>query len=912
MMLAMTCVLAGILSAKESVRLYSHAEDPRRNPDYTRHHVKPPDPDLLGHRVHFGSLRGMGYGIYKELLDQFVDRDRLGDIIWANYNMLDRPDLADRVAELKRRGLFLFDMWGFVPGCETPDRAGSHGIPNAARELFERELGDHWLGMDNGEYDGNYIHGWADLAMPFGGNRVERYLEFQNFFERFHQLQGNKLATTLSLNFGHYFLKEGCFTMIGAESGQCLPNAQLFYSFIRGAGKQYGVPWHAAISIFNRWGWKVYQEDMRTLPPEKYGPGATKGTSLALLKRLVYQQLFGNCSVIGLEGSHYITTKKDGDVLSPIGRLQRRAMDWYDRNGDPGILQTPVALMFDFYQGWTFPRHQYKHEIFRVWGMQPYDEGDHFADGVLEMLYPGYADSGYFRDERGFLSPTPYGDIADCILSDTAAWQLDRYGVVVLVGKITPGAEMRDTLSLYAARGGHLVMTAGNARSLFPNGLPKGKVTVLPGGEWGVEEKPQCAVPVNYFKTARIALPRPHPLKPETRAALDGIFRSQRLFAASDDDAANGLSIMSCRRARGDWTLCVLNETWEEKPLAIRSIAAGRIVSMEELPADASERNDIGFGYDGSTNLVIGADSPSRIAGGAVRLFRVKTEEGDGVADMPELRPVPNSSRNVFVLRGNASIKETILRRPTFFRNYGGVMVDWRYLAQRSLEQVERERNWIAIQGLDVLVDLSSGLNLFPDLRLSDNCPEERERTDKALADLICKMSLIGAKDLVVAKHVNPELGMKPEVAAANQYEGLRRLCRDAAAKGITVHLRQSPFRSTPTLAALASEIKTINAANLRPAPSLAALLRSVGGDVAAAEKAIRAEKDAAIWLLSTPALDEHNQPYSLHEPIAGVDARLVGALREKIGARMAFDALYRSSDDEWRDARLFGTEDSH
>ena len=93
--------------------------------------------------------------------------------------------------------------------------------------------------------------------------------------------------------------------------------------------------------------------------------------------------------------------------------------------------------------------------------MLPYDEGDHFAEGVLSMLYPGYVDSGYFRDERGFLSPTPYGDIADCILADTAAWQLDRYGVVVLVGEITPGAEMRDTLSLYTARGGHLVMTAG-------------------------------------------------------------------------------------------------------------------------------------------------------------------------------------------------------------------------------------------------------------------------------------------------------------------------------------------------------------------------------------------------------------------------------------------------------------------
>jgi hypothetical protein len=150
---------------------------------------------------------------------------------------------------------------------------------------------------------------------------------------------------------------------------------------------------------------------------------------------------------------------------------------------------------------------------------------------------------------------------------------------------------------------------------------------------------------------------------------------------------------------------------------------------------------------------------------------------------------------------------------------------------------------------------------------------------------------------------------MKPEIAAKNQYAGFRRLCRDAAAKGITVHLRQSPYRFTPTLESLVGEVKKIGAANLRPAPSLAALLQSVGGDVAAAEKAIRAEKDAAIWLLSTPALDEHDQPYSLHEPVAGIDKKLVDALREKTGARMAFDAIYRSHDDEWRDVRLFGNE---
>ena len=44
------------------------------------------------------------------------------------------------------------------------------------------------------------------------------------------------------------------------------------------------------------------------------------------------------------------------------------------------------------------------------------------TDGVLDMLYPGYQDSSYFRDERGFLTATPYGDSADCLLSDAPPW----------------------------------------------------------------------------------------------------------------------------------------------------------------------------------------------------------------------------------------------------------------------------------------------------------------------------------------------------------------------------------------------------------------------------------------------------------------------------------------------------------
>ena len=85
-------------------------------------------------------------------------------------------------------------------------------------------------------------------------------------------------------------------------------------------------------------------------------------------------------------------------------------------------MHTPVALLVDFYSGWSFPRHLYSGDVYRVWGNRPYEAGDYLTDAVLDLLYPGYQNSSYFHDETGFLAPTPYGDIADCLLSDAPLW----------------------------------------------------------------------------------------------------------------------------------------------------------------------------------------------------------------------------------------------------------------------------------------------------------------------------------------------------------------------------------------------------------------------------------------------------------------------------------------------------------
>jgi hypothetical protein len=244
--------------------------------------------------------------------------------------------------------------------------------------------------------------------------------------------------------------------MIGSEAAQEHPNAQVFYAFNRGAGKQYGVPWFGNASIYNRWGGKSYGSNGGRNSP-------TKGTSLALLKRLLYSHILYNSMVVGFENGWF-----DGDQLSPIGRIQQSAQKWVRENGQPGAMQTQIGLMTDFYAGWCFP--SYDNILYRVWGNLPYGPGDYLTNNVLGMVFPGYQDSSFFHDERGFATATPYGDSADFLLSDAPGWLLERYPLLVVAGKLSGGAEVRDKLQAYVEQGGKLFITAGSLRNL-PGGL---------------------------------------------------------------------------------------------------------------------------------------------------------------------------------------------------------------------------------------------------------------------------------------------------------------------------------------------------------------------------------------------------------------------------------------------------------
>ncbi|NLE38007.1 MAG: hypothetical protein GX621_08285, partial [Pirellulaceae bacterium] len=514
-------------------RVYNHLLDPREHPDYERRAVKPPSWDTFGNRTQFITLRGFQINAdqmivnYEKDLDRYTRQHELGNVIWPTLSILFAKNLDALADEIKRRDLFLFDLWSYVPGSGPPGDWQAYRPPAEAFKTLESKLGERWLGTDIGEQDGRYLGGYANQMTPASASPLEQYFHFQRHFERMGDDLGHKHATLVSLNFGHYFLTEGTYTLIGAETAQALPNGQVYYSFIRGAGKQYGVPWFGNASVWNRWGYKNYEAS-----GEGFGPN--KGTSLSLMKRLLYSHILYNSVAVGFESGWFV-----GDALSPIGRVQQSAPRWVKENGQPGVMLAPVALLLDFYRGWTFPRHLYTDNVYRVWGNLPYEPGDYLTDAVLDMLYPGYQDSSYYHDESGFLSPTPYGDIADCLMSDAPSWLLDRYAVVVVAGALSGGREIRDKLQTYVDRGGHLVITRGNLARL-PGGIAapstttkgKGRMTVLPG-DFAIEMKQDLNAASLASKIDQ-PLDKPYVLLPEARKKLDDIFRRQRLFEAGD------------------------------------------------------------------------------------------------------------------------------------------------------------------------------------------------------------------------------------------------------------------------------------------------------------------------------------------------------------------------------------------
>ena len=99
----------------------------------------------------------------------------------------------------------------------------------------------------------------------------------------------------------------------------------------------------------------------------------------------------------------------------------------------------------------------------------------------------------------------------------------------------------------------------------------------------------------------------------------------------------------------------------------------------------------------------------------------------ENVEQVPHIVPPPLPKGKALYLRKINSIKEEILSRPTFFDHFDKVVVDWKFFRRREKDVFEKEVQWIKRQKLGIIVDLSSGINLYPDVdALEKKSPQEK------------------------------------------------------------------------------------------------------------------------------------------------------------------------------------------
>ena len=89
-----------------------------------------------------------------------------------------------------------------------------------------------------------------------------------------------------------------------------------------------------------------------------------------------------------------------------------------------------------------------------------YNKGDYQIDMFYREIFPGYEDCGYYHNERGFLTPTPYGDIFDVLLSNVPSFVSNRYNLVILLGEVELKGELLNKVKDFVKDGGSLILSA--------------------------------------------------------------------------------------------------------------------------------------------------------------------------------------------------------------------------------------------------------------------------------------------------------------------------------------------------------------------------------------------------------------------------------------------------------------------
>ncbi|MBQ8683549.1 MAG: hypothetical protein IJ518_03415 [Clostridia bacterium] len=950
------------------MKIYAHPVDPKKYPAFDKrpHHVV--TREALGDEIQFTSARYIPHTLdYKQLLEidetlrQYTEDYDIGKGFWLNWTTKLADNFSELVEKIAEKGLYLYGFWGIAPGIrENPDIRdyGFFAIPEEKHELMQEVLGDHFLGYDIGETDGWYIGGYVSREDNAAGPKthVEQYKAFQRYFQKIAENFYNKCTILCALTTVHYFARQGYATMLNCESAQSLPNPQMWYGFLRGASKQYGILCGGNVSVWNRWGYKTYESSGGTAPTAR---GPEEGTSLSLMKRLMYTEYMYGCEMFGFEQTWFTDDNEEMyrkklpsstenvpifGKLSPLGHINQYANRLIKRIGRPGVLHTPVAIVADAFCGWLPPRHLYTRKLYQAWGNIPYGSGDWQMNGLFDLLYPGYADAGFYQDERGFLSATPYGEITDVLLSDVDGEVLRRYDLAVLVNGTRLTYELYDKLRTFVAAGGHAVVFADTVErygaalgrfdkeamaffglsrftgetvaegmavltaELLPeatveaaaDGLPlvvttpcgDGRVTVILARDGLVAGDTATGL----TNTVEMTVSVPVVLSPAVKAYLDTQLASYSLVKASDAALQYVVAVKDATTLR----VLVNNNTSTARAFDLVDGAAA-ISAVEEISLEDGSSTMVGYYPKNHTvdNHTVLGKGGRIIPALDTRLYEVTLAEPLCLAG--ECNPVTRMQKiGVRMPVTCRSIKDFLLEAPTFEQYFDTVLVDGEYFERTSREQVEQDAAYLRLKGVKVSVDLTSLCNHFPDFNFETTYPEWQEQSYQRLDTILDRFFLCPGETVFVALTRNGTSSM--DALKADLQAFWAHVARRCKAYGVTAALLNRPIL-----------VKTATALEMAATVPGLKLAVNVGAALCHdTDPESLLEQTPTAVVLNAPVQDVVGQLYNAAAPLAGspfgeVNVRVAHAAGE---ATVYFGSVYENWDEIYADYKLvFGKE---
>ena len=877
-----------------------------------------PTYEMLGYKPQFTILRDFwldsnGNIMYKKLLSEYTDKFDLGTVVWPNGRFLKGKNMVEFCQALKEKNLYLYQIWGYVPG-NSEGTWMEYSLDEKISKIFQDVLGDSWWGMDMGEQDGrqmSYVNQYSHVH-----NRLEGYYHFREHIGSIEDQMQNKIASLTTTSYNHYLARTGKYTSVCSEVAQMHPNAQVIYSFNRGAGKQYGVPWFGNVSYFNRFGYKNYWSKK----------GKTAGTSLSLMKRLLYSHIMYNCMVVGFEGNWIYNNK-----LTPIGEVQYNAKKFVEKHKDFGVMQTPVALLQDFHSGWTPPN--YNGNLLKVWNRLNYEQGDYLTHNLFDLTYPGYANSSFFHDESGFMTPTPYGDGVDALLSDAPSWLLSHYDLILVGSDLQYNKELELKLIKYVKNGGKIILTANNAKKYcslldgvifreknlikdgqeiyeiydvdltsndnvidkindkvfaFKRQLGKGEITVMTS-PYGATKKNQVNLPLHHKVDQDF--PNPYPLVNRAKKIY-----KRELSKATYFNMNNELTYIVNYKGDNKFWISIYNSTLKPLNIDLKS-NCGKIIETKEIAIPSTEKNNIGYLPTGLSNAKIGNSSSNVLAGYDMKIIEIKIENGH--LTERKLNYEEYTTHNIYLpLRNFANLKTEILKRPNLKNNFEGILVDSRFIKNIEAEECTKLNSFIKGENLKVIVDLSNEIDLYPNVRFINSVSEQYIKSQRQMMKLLYKSHEIGATDVIIRLHSWLEGNFTKEQQEKEFGIFLQFLCNIAKKLDITMHIRPNwPGYRVIDFIDIAKIVKKVDSPRLKLAISNTSC--KVDKSAISVLKKIE-DKYIGLLLVASSKANDGGQIVSVTEKInENTNINIIKKYKEKLKLPIILDGYYENKSEE-------------